>query len=167
MIIRDDLAADILSIRFLITEAFRSAPHGSGTEAAIVEALRSAEALTLSLVAVEDSGEIVGHVAFSPVLIDGGDAGWFGLGPVAVKPDRQRRGIGARLVRNGLDRLRETGAHGVVVLGDPVYYGRFGFRVPSNLRLPNVPAEYFMALGFGLAAPSGTVEYHSAFSATG
>lgn len=163
MIIRAERAADIPAIRLLVTDAFRLAPHSSGTEAAIVDALRAAGVLTLSLVAAGD--EVIGHVAFSPVLIDGDEIGWFGLGPLAVRPDRQRGGIGAELVREGLARVRALGARGVVVLGDPAYYGRFGFAVHPALQLPGVPPEYFMGLGFEDAVPSGTVAYHPGFEA--
>ncbi len=167
MIIRDELEEDTTLIRTVVTEAFRSARVSSGTEAAIVDGLRIAGALTLSLVAVEDGDELVGYVAFSPVKIDGRHDGWFGMGPVAVWPEQQRGGVGSKLVRAGLERLREMGARGVVVLGDPAYYGRFGFRARDGLRYPGAPASHFMALSFGDAVPSGTVEYHPAFGPAG
>ena len=166
MRIRPEQPADSDAIRALTTEAFATAPHSSGTEAAIVDGLRAAGALTLSLVAVEDdekSNEILGHVAFSPVTIDGAERDWFGLGPVSVKPGRQRGGIGAGLIREGLRRLREMGAAGCVLLGDPGYYGRFGFATDPALVLEGVPPAYFMRLGFGAEPPAGTVRYHAAF----
>ena len=150
------------AITALIEEAFASAEHSDGTEAQIVERLRKASALTLSLIA-EDDGEIVGHVAFSPVTVNGQAAGWFGLGPVAVRPDLQRKGIGDALVSEGLANLVAYGAAGCVVLGDPKYYGRFGFATKPSLRFPGPPAEYFQALAFGGDVPSGTVAYHPAF----
>ncbi len=162
MHIRPEQPADSDAIRALTTEAFATAPHSSGTEAAIVDGLRAAGALTLSLVAVED-GEIVGHVAFSPVTVDGAERGWFGLGPVSVRSSRQRGGIGSGLIREGLRRLREMGADGCVLLGDPAYYGRFGFANDPALVLEGVPPEYFMRLGFGGEMPAGTVRYHAAF----
>uniref|UniRef100_A0A9E7ZTV1 N-acetyltransferase n=1 Tax=Bosea sp. NBC_00436 TaxID=2969620 RepID=A0A9E7ZTV1_9HYPH len=166
MDIRPEQPADSDAIRALTTEAFATAPHSSGTEAAIVDGLRAAGALTLSLVAVEDgeqSSEILGHVAFSPVTIDGAERGWFGLGPVSVRPGRQRGGIGSELIREGLRRLREMGAAGCVLLGAPAYYGRFGFANDPALVLEGVPPEYFMRLGFGGEMPAGTVRYHAAF----
>ena len=166
MPIRLEQPGDADAIRALTTEAFATAPHSSGTEAAIVDGLRAAGELTLSLVAVEDgetSGEILGHVAFSPVTIDGAEHGWFGLGPVSVRPGRQRGGIGSVLIREGLRRLRENGAAGCVLLGDPAYYGRFGFVNDPALVLEGVPPEYFMRLGFGAELPAGTVRYHAAF----
>ena len=166
MQIRPEQPADSDAIRALTTEAFATAPHSSGTEAVIVDGLRAAGALTLSLVAVEDdekSNEILGHVAFSPVTIDGAERDWFGLGPVSVRPGRQRGGIGSGLIREGLRRLREMGAGGCVLLGDPAYYGRFGFANDPALVLEGVPPDYFMRLGFGAELPAGTVRYHAAF----
>lgn len=163
MIIRSEEAHDRGAIRAIITAAFAEMEHSNQTEARIVDALREAGALALSLVAIE-SGELVGHVAFSRVTIDGTDLGWYGLGPVAVRPDRQGRGIGAALIRAGLEKLRTAGATGCVVLGEPAYYGRFGFEVDSQLRLPDVPSEYFQALAFNGTVPRGIVAYHAAFS---
>ncbi|HEV7256700.1 MAG TPA: N-acetyltransferase [Bosea sp. (in: a-proteobacteria)] len=162
MQIRAEEPGDVDAIRTLTTEAFATAPHSSGTEAGIVDGLRAVGALTLSLVAVED-GEIVGHVAFSPVTIDGAERGWFGLGPVSVRPGRQRGGIGSGLIREGLRRLRERGAGGCVLLGAPAYYGRFGFAADPALVLEDVPPDYFMRLAFGGEVPAGTVRYHAAF----
>jgi len=164
MMVREETAADIPAIRALVTAAFRAAPHASGTEAAILDAVRAAGALKLSLVACDGAGDVLGHAAFSPVLIDGRDMGWLGLGPLAVRPDRQRQGIGGELVRTGLARLTTAGAGGVVVLGDPAYYGRFGFKATPGLRLPEVPAQYFLALALNGAVPAGAVSYHPAFT---
>jgi putative acetyltransferase len=162
MIIRPENTADIPEIRALITSAFDGAPHSDGTEAAIVDALRSAGALTVSLVA-ERHGDIAGHVAFSPVDIDGRNVNWYGLGPVAVTPDLQRKGVGIRLIQAGLDQIKALGAGGCVVLGDPGYYGRFGFKADPALSFPGVPPEYFQALNFSGETQKGIVLYHSAF----
>ena len=142
MEIRQECSKDVDAIRDLITFAFKDAPHSSQTEAAIVDALRKERALTLSLVAIED-GVLVGHVAFSPVTINGETNGWYGLGPIAVRPERQRRGIGRVLIQEGLDHLRKMNGGGCVVLGDPAYYSRFGFMSNAQLRLGNEPVEYF------------------------
>lgn len=93
MMIRPENPGDARAIDDVIRAAFATAPHSSGTEAAIVDALRRANALSISLVA-EMAGELVGYAAFSPVSINREETGWFGLGPVAVLPDRQRCGIG-------------------------------------------------------------------------
>lgn len=164
MEIRPERAEDIDAIRTLTTAAFREMPYSSGTEAAIIDALRQAGALTLSLVAIQD-GDVVGHVAFSPVTINGTASGWYGLGPVSVWPDRQGKGIGQALIRDGLDRLRSMKAQGCVVLGDPGYYGRFGFVRDPGLRYGTAPAEYFQRLAFGATIPEGEVAFHPAFDA--
>jgi putative acetyltransferase len=166
MEIRNETIADVSAIEAVTIAAFLSAPHTSHTEQFIVNALRQAGQLTVSLVA-EAEGRIVGHVAVSPVTISDGAAGWFGLGPVSVLPEHQRGGVGSRLMREALRVLRERGAAGCVVLGEPGYYGRFGFHADPNLTLPDVPPEYFQAISFGASHPRGTVSYHEAFNAQG
>ncbi len=161
MILRNEQPGDAGAIRSLTAAAFATAPHASGTEAQIVDALRETEALHLSLVA-DDGGVIVGHAAFSPVRIDGRDCGWFGLGPVSVAPARQRGGIGGALIRQGLAALRAEGAAGCVVLGDPGYYRRFGFAT-GGLRYPGPPPEYFLQLALCGDAPAGGITYAPAF----
>src|SRR5579871_2094308 len=161
--LRDEGPLDVPAIRALITEAFLNAPHTSHTEQHIVDQLRRSGALTISLVAELDS-VLIGHVAMSPVSISDGSQGWFGLGPISVKPQYQRRGIGSQLIREVLRRLR-LGASGCVVLGEPEYYGRFGFVAVDSLVLPGVPPEYFQALAFDSTPPSGIVTYHDAFNA--
>jgi putative acetyltransferase len=148
-----------------LEEAFAGAEQSSGTEGAIIDGLRAAGTLTLSLVA-EDNGEIVGHVAFSPVTVNGRAVGWFGLGPVSVKPGLQRSGTGSRLIREGLARLRSDDAKGCVVLGDPGFYQRFGFISGPALTFEGVPPEYFMALPFIGSPPSGHAMYQPAFYMT-
>jgi putative acetyltransferase len=162
MIIRDEIRADIETIRAVVTEAFKDAAHAGGTEAGIVDRLRTDDALTLSLVA-GDFREVVGHVAFSPVSIDGRRLGWFGLGPVAVGRRAQGCGIAKSLIEAGIRRLTASGANGCDVLGDPDYFGRFGFKSDPKLRFPNAPEQYFQRLIFHGRCPSGIVEYHSAF----
>lgn len=162
MLIREELPADLGAIRSAIASAFAQAPHSSGTEVAIVEALRAKSALTISLVA-KKQGEVVGHVAFSPVSVDGKFAGWFGLGPIAVVHHEQRHGIGRALIAAGLERLRGMGARGCVVLGEPTYYSQFGFVCDENLCFRAAPVKYFQRLCFQDDVPSGVVEYDAAF----
>jgi len=145
--------------------AFRHAEHASGTEHHIVAALRAAGQLVVSLVALE-GGQVVGHVAVSPVTISDGSAGWYGVGPVSVMPAWQGRGLGTLLMTRALEALRALGAAGCVVLGEPGYYGRFGFRSEPGLVLPGVPVRYFQAVTLQGATPSGQVAYHAAFEAT-
>jgi putative acetyltransferase len=162
MEIRFEQSEDLAAIRTLTFAAFENAPHSTQTEAAIIDALRAAGALTISLVAV-DAEVLVGHVAFSPVTINGEVSGWYGLGPVSVRPDRQRKGVGRALIQTGLDHLRAMNAQGCVVLGDPLYYGRFGFISDPNLRYGNVPPEYFQRLAFSDEVPKGEVLFHPGF----
>lgn len=159
MQIRPETPTDAAAIRHVVDVAFRGAPHSDGNEAAIVDVLRLAGALTLSLVA-EREGRIVGHVAFSPVTVDGVEVGLSGLGPLAVLPAAQGRGIGTALVWAGLGRL---GGRGCVVLGDAGYYHRFGFAPRPALWLPGVLPEHFMALAQDQPLPKGRVAYHAAF----
>lgn len=162
MWIRTETAADHDAIRRVTEAAFAGAEHASGTEARIVDALREARALRLSLVADID-GRIAGHVALSPVALDDGTGGWYGLGPVAVDPRDQRHGVGGALIRAALAELPALGARGCVVLGDPGYYTRFGFRQHTTLRYPEAPPEYFMALSPDGTVPQARVAYHPAF----
>lgn len=163
--IRPERPGDVDTIRNLTTAAFKHMPFSSQTEAAIVDALRSADALTVSLVAAKD-GVIVGHVAFSPVTINGETNGWYGLGPVSVWPDEQRKGIGQALIQEGLSRLTDLNAQGCVVLGSPSYYSRFGFVSDPELRYGDVPPEYFQRLCFTDVVPKGEVVFHPGFDAT-
>ncbi|WP_342726526.1 N-acetyltransferase [Bradyrhizobium sp. B097] len=163
MQIRDERDEDVAAISRITTAAFAAAPHSSGTEARIVEALRKAGALTVSLVATSDDGRIVGHVAFSPVQIDGVAGRWYGLGPVSVAPEMQRQGIGGALIREGLARLAAQNADGCVLLGDPAYYSRFGFVGDPALTYGGKPSPYFQRLVLKGKAPKGDVKYHAAF----
>ncbi|QRY77901.1 N-acetyltransferase [Pseudomonas sp. PDNC002] len=156
---------DKLQIRQITEAAFAVAEHSDGTEGAIVDALRAAGALTVSLVATK-AGEVLGHVAFSPITLDGRDLGWYGLGPVSVRPDLHGQGIGNALVRAGLEQLKTLGGKGCVVLGDPRYYRRFGFVHDAAVRYEGVPPEYFMALSLDGSQAAGKVAYHPAFSAS-
>lgn len=162
--IRDETSSDLQAIERVTVSAFLNAPHTSHTEQHIVNALRRAGKLTVSLVAEAD-GVVIGHIAISPVSISDGVTGWFGLGPISVLPQHQRRGIGSQLAREALRVLRVRGASGCVVFGYPEYYGRFGFRADPDLLLPGMPPEYFQALSFGPSRPRGVVMYHEAFSA--
>lgn len=163
LIIRSEAPKDVAAIYAVTESAFFDAPHTSHNEQFILAALRDAGVLTVSLVAEMD-GSVVGNVAASPVSISDGSSGWFGLGPVSVIPKLQGRGIGSQLIREALGRLSDLGASGCVVLGEPSYYQRFGFINEAKLVLPDIPPEYFMAMSFGQALPTGTVTYHQAFS---
>jgi len=165
-VIRQESPSDAAAIHAVTAAAFLNAPHTAHTEQFIVEALRKAGALTLSLVA-EQGGEVVGHVALSSVSVSDGSTGWYGLGPISVKPELQGKGIGSLLMQAAIRLMRERGAAGCVLVGDPSYYSRFGFKPEPGLVLPDVPAEYFQALLFGPSLPQGVVTFHKAFSARG
>lgn len=162
--IQPERAGDAPLIRQITEAAFKLNEHSIGTEGAIIDALREAGALTLSLVALIDN-ELVGHIAFSPVTIEGKDLHWFGLGPVAVRPDLHRKGIGSALIREGLERLKRAGGNGCVLVGYPLYYRRFGFENDPALRYEGVQAKYFMRLAFNGPVPTGRVSFHEGFGA--
>lgn len=160
--IRPEETADIPAIFKLTEAAFRGMPHSDGDEQHIVDGLRSDGDLALSLVA-EDADRVVGHIAFSPVTISDGAMDWYGLGPVSVWPDLHGQGIGSALIRRGLADLRALGARGVVLLGSPDFYARFGFAHDPALTYPGPPPEYFQMLAFQGDAPRGDVTYAPAF----
>jgi putative acetyltransferase len=164
MIIRSEMPEDMDVIAKITSAAFAGKPYADGTEHLIINRLRNAQALVLSLVA-ENQGRVIGHVAFSAVTVNGENRGWYGLGPISVLPEYQKQGIGSSLIREGLTQLREGGARGCVLEGDPNYYKRFGFKNHPNLTYAGAPApEYFMALSFYDDIPSGRVEFHPAFT---
>lgn len=166
IIIRSELPSDIAAIHSLTKEAFLNAPYAAHTEHFIVDALRDAGALTLSLVAEED-GSVVGHVAVSPISISGKNLGWHGLGPISVAPEHQKKGIGSGLVHAALQRLKEKKSAGCVLAGDPAYYNRFGFVHQSSIIFPDVPAEFFLVNPFSEIVPQGIAKFHEAFATKG
>ncbi|MBU4263220.1 MAG: N-acetyltransferase [Proteobacteria bacterium] len=165
MIIRPETPADIEAIDAVAIAAFKNHPFSQQTEQFIVKALRAAHALTLSLVAELD-GQVVGHIAFSPVTISDGSPNWHGLGPISVLPAYQRQGIGKALMQEGLSRLKALGSKGCFLVGDPGYYQRFGFKNIPELIYEAIPQEVFLALPLAEKIPQGTVVFHQGFSAT-
>lgn len=166
IVIKDETKQDAAVITEVTAAAFESLEISEHTEQFIVEALRAANALTVSLVAELD-GRIVGHIAFSPVVISDGTDGWYGLGPVSVLPEYQRMGIGKALINEGLSRLKAMGAKGCCLVGHPQYYTKFGFVNTDGLTLEGVPPEVFFALSFNSVFPHGKVTFHEGFTATG
>ena len=164
MILRKETAADVEAITEVTTAAFRNHPISKHTEQFIIKALRDANALTISLVA-EIDGRLVGHIAFSPVIISDGTKDWYGLGPVSVLPDYQKQGIGKSLINEGLSLLKDMGGKGCALVGDPNYYKRFGFKNYPKLIHDGVPQEVFLALPFSEEVPQGTIVFHEGFLA--
>jgi putative acetyltransferase len=146
--------------------AFKTLEISQHTEQFIIEALREAKALTISLVA-EVNGRVVGHIAFSPVSMSDGTLHWYGLGPVSVFPEYQRNGIGKALIQEGLNRLKAIGAKGCCLVGHPQYYRMFGFDNVVGLVHEGIPQEVFFALLFVGRLPQGNVAFHEAFKANG
>ena len=152
-----------------VVHSLNLAAFENGPEAGLVDALRSSCKDYLAFVAVEDDA-VIGHILFTPVTVDGSDVAGVGLAPMAVLPSHQRKGIGSRLVRHGLDHLRRTGCPFVIVLGHPEYYPRFGFEPASTYRLVSqwegVPDEAFMVAVLdpgALPKEGGTARYRDEF----
>ncbi|PDT03447.1 GNAT family N-acetyltransferase [Rhizobium chutanense] len=162
MLIRDETPDDIDAIHDLTSTAFKPTPYSDGTEAEIIRRLRAAGDLTISLVAEQD-GEVLGHVAFSPVTIDGAHAGWFGLGPISVKPERQRQGIGKALIARGLELLQAMGASGCALIGNPDLYSRVGFSSDGQLKYLDLDTRLVQRIVLRGSPPSGTLRFAPAF----
>jgi len=164
MLIRAEKANDRTTVNAVNVSAFET-PF----EANLVDALRKQAQPVVSLVA-EDSGEVVGHIMFSPVSLSGHpDLKVMGLAPMAVAPEHQQKGIGSALVLAGLEQCRQLGFAAVVVLGHPEYYPRFGFSISSRFGIDSeyeVPEEAFMAMELqpgALIGKTGRVKYHASF----
>ena len=166
IVIRNETKSDIKEISEITKAAFANLAVGNQTEQFIIDALRDANVLTISLVAVAGN-KVVGYIAFSPVTVSDGSPGWYGLGPISVLPELQKQGIGKSLIREGLSRLKSTGAKGCILVGDPGFYERFGFRCPKDLVIEGIPQEYVLALPSDDGKASGTVVFHDGFAATG
>lgn len=160
MLIRNEIDSDVSAIRAVVTEAMKMLPQSTGTEADIVDRLRADDALTLSLVA-EDRGEVVGYLAASKARI-GAQDGWGLIGPLVVLPTRHGQGIGSALMAEAILRLRAT-CKGAALVGDPRYYGRFGFSAFPGLGVGGCPPEFVQALPFDAMEPRGEVIHHTAF----
>ena len=166
VLIRSETSADAGAIAEVTVAAFKTLAISNHTEQFIIAALRAAKVLTVSFVAEVD-GRVVGHIAFSPVTMSDGSPNWYGLGPVSVLPECQRRGIGRALIQEGISRLKDLGARGCCLVGHPEYYRRFGFRNIRGLVHEGVPEEVFFALSLDGHIPQGTVEFHAGFKADG
>jgi putative acetyltransferase len=160
--IRYAKAADHAAIASVNTAAF-----GKPDEADLVARLRADEDVMFELVA-EEAGEVIGHILFSRLWADRAEL-YAALAPMSVLPARQNAGHGSSLIRSGLEQLREFGAHGVLVLGHPAYYPRFGFSADAAAQVRSAyagsPAFMALALEDGAFAAPMSVAYPDAFSA--
>jgi putative acetyltransferase len=165
VLIRDEEPNDYQAVHTVNSSAFETP-----AEANLVDALRNEAHPIISLVA-DDDGLIVGHIMFSPVSLSGHpELNIMGLGPMAITPDRQRKGIGSALVRLGLGRCKQLGFGAAIVLGHPWYYPRFGFSPSAGYAISceyDVPSDVFMVMelqpGY-LRGASGIIKYHPAFN---
>ncbi len=161
---------DVERITHIQYTAFKGHPqHASGAEPlehVIVERLRASGQLSLSLLA-ESGGDAVGHIAFSPAMVGEADSGWYLLGPVGVVPSHQGKGVGSALIREGLQQIQDKGAEGVVLVGDPELYKRFGFKAIHGLTYGGVPDQFVLGLSFTANVSKGEIVVHSAFDVSG
>jgi Predicted acetyltransferase len=164
LLIRDETPDEEDAISELTRVAFATLAVSDHTEQYVISALRASGNLTLSLVALLQD-RLVGHIAFSPIRISDGTTDWYGLGPISVLPELQRRGIGKALMHAGLARLKALGGQGCCLVGHPDYYPKFGFIHPDGLSMEGVPAEVFFALSFDGTLPQGQVTFHESFGA--
>lgn len=160
--IRNETNSDIEAISAVTVEAFRTLAISQHTEQFIINTLRKAGVLNISLVA-EVEGQIAGHIAFSPVVISDGSQNWYGLGPISVLPKYQKQGIGKSLIHKGLSLLKGLGGQGCALVGNPEYYQRFGFKNIAGLIHEGIPQEVFLALPFDKKMPKGNVTFHEGF----
>ena len=160
--IRKESDSDFDAIRSITERAFHGMPYAGGDEQDVIDRLRSADVLTLSLVAVLGT-EVVGHIAFSPAEAGDRSFPWYALGPVSVVPERQCQGIGSALIESGLAQLGNLNALGCILTGNPLYYKKFGFRLAPDNAPPNEPGEFFMLKPLSSKIPQGKFAFHEAF----
>ena len=162
--LRAEHAGDHAAIYDLTKRAFAPMPYSGGDEQDLIDALRHAGALEISLVAEQDD-TLVGHIAFSPAFTEEGAGGWFALGPVSVEPQLQKTGIGSALIKQGLAVLQDRNAKGCVLVGNPDYYGRFGFEPAPESCPEGEPAEYYQMLPMKADRTDYVVGSHKLFHA--
>lgn len=162
ILIRTERPEDPATIRDITQRAFAPMPFSGGYEHDLIDNLRAGGALAISLVA-ELGGVAVGQVTFSPAFAADGSTGWYALGPIAVDPAHQKKGIGRKLIEGGIVKLRESDAAGCVLVGNPDRYRRFGFRTFPQFAPPGQPAEYFQILPLRATEPGCVVDFHPLF----
>lgn len=166
MLLKDEKKQDIEQITRIQYAAFKDHPiHEIGAEPVehrIVKRLRMADALTLSILA-DMEGESVGHIAISPAAIGESLHGWYLLGPVGVLPAHQRKGVGSALIDEAIRRMKTMDAKGIVLVGDPAFYKRFGFSNVPDITYEGIPGQFILSLPFTKERTKGGIIAHKAF----
>ncbi len=160
--IREELPGDEPAIRAMVLAAFEGHPYSDGDEADVIDRLRADGDLLLSLVVVEGD-DVVGQATYSTARLSNGEEGWMVVGPVAVAPTAQGKGIGRALMEAGEAAMRNQGAKGITVLGDPILYARFGYAQHTPMTLPGDLGEYLQVKSFGAPIPAAEISYARAF----
>ena len=166
LVIRPETPDDHATIRDITKRAFAPMPFADGNEQDLIDRFRDAGALALSLVAERDGAE-AGQVTFTEAFAADGSPGWYALGPVAVEPGLQKQNIGSALIEAGIALLRKREAAGCVLVGDPAYYNRFGFKPYPDLCPEGEPAEYFQILPLRATTPETVIAFHPLFHRSG
>ena len=160
--IRPERPDEAAAIHAMVTRAFDGHPFSDGDEQDVIDRLRADGELVLSLVAEAD-GRVLGQVTYSRALLASGEQGWFVLGPVAVEPEHHGKGIGRALIEAGEAAMRERGAKGLTVLGNPDIYRRFGFLQNTPMWLAGELGWAFQVKSFGGPIPDTEQRYVAAF----
>ncbi len=161
--IRPEYSDEAPAIRAMVTRAFEGHPYSDGDEQDVIDRLRADGDLALSLVAVTDAGAIIGQITYSRAILMNGEEGWYVLGPVAVEPRHQGKGIGRALIETGEAAMKARGAKGLTVLGDPKIYSRFGYAQDTAMWLAGELAWAFQVKSFGAPIPACEQRYVRAF----
>ncbi len=165
MLIRTEIGVDAASIDSLLRRCFPTS-----AEAELVQQLREDGLLTLGVVATDDEGQVLGYAAFSPVTLAEEDRQWVGLAPLAVDESVRKQGLGKQLIYEGLDTLNEFGYAAVVVLGDPAYYGRYGFEpaarhgLHSRWQESEAAFQVYKLAEDAFSGTEGRIEYSAPFN---
>ena len=161
--VRNERPGDVDIIRDLTELAFRDRDYSCKREHLLIDDLRAANALTVSLVAEAES-TVIGHLALSPVSLSGASGPWFGLGPISVLPEWQQKGVGTAMMNEALARLTQQQAAGCILVGDPRFYKRFGFVHDPSIVAEGEPPEYTMILRLSVNPDHGIARFHDAFA---
>ncbi len=162
ILIRPESTEDHTAIFDITQRAFEPMPYAGGDEQLLPGRFRDANVLALSLVAEWD-GAVVGQVTLTPAFADDGSTGWYAIGPISVEPTIKHQGVGSLLIHAAIAWMREQDAAGCVLVGNPHYYGRFGFRVFPALAPVGEPAEFYQILPLDGREPQIAVRFHPLF----